>query len=132
MRYWQWPQTSVTPKTKTCSVNGTNASYTMKGGTYDWSSMPLVPASGVTDAQCQAIGKLMYDIGVSVCMDWASDGSGANMFALTKRLKDTFWFENAEAAVYTTKYSYSLDNVKKAVIPNCNARAPLAMSVTGM
>lgn len=132
MRYWQWPQTSVTPKTKTCSVNGTNASYTMKGGTYDWSSMPLVPASGVTDAQCQAIGKLTYDVGVSVCMDWASDGSGANMFALTKRLTDTFWFENAEAAIYTTKYSYSLDNVKKAVIPNCNARAPLAMSVTGM
>lgn len=133
MRYWQWPQTSVTPKTKTCSVNGTNASYTMKGGTYDWASMPLVPASGVTDAQCQAIGKLTYDVGVSVCMDWASAGSGANMFALTKRLKDTFGFANAEAAVYMNgTYPYTLDNVKKAVIPNCNAKAPLAMSVTGM
>ena len=94
--------------------------------------MPLVPASGVTDAQCQAIGKLTYDVGVSVCMDWASDGSGANMFALTKRLKDTFGFANAEAAVYMNDtYPYTLDNVKKAVIPNCNARAPLAMSVTG-
>ena len=133
MRYWQWPQTSVTPQTKECSVDGTNVYYTMKGGTYDWSSMPLVPASGVTDAQCQAIGKLTYDVGVSVCMDWASDGSGANMFALTKRLKDTFGFANAEAAVYMNgTYPYTLDNVKKAVIPNCNARAPLAMSVTGM
>ena len=130
MRYWQWPQLSVEAKTKTCSVDGVSGSFTMQGGTYDWSSMPLVPADGVTDAQCRAIGKLTYDIGVSVYMDWAEDGSSANMFALANRFKDTFGFTNAVAAVYIDGYyAYSLEEVKKAVIPNCNARVPLAMSI---
>lgn len=132
MRYWQWPQSPVEAKTKTCSAGGVSGSYTMQGGTYDWSMMPLVPADGVTDAQCQAIGKLTYDIGVSVCMEWAEKGSSSSLFALANRFKDTFGFASAEAAVYIDDYyAYSLAEVKKAVIPSCNARTPVAMSVSG-
>ena len=90
MRYWQWPQTPVTPATRTCYVNGSAASYTMIGGTYDWNSMPLVPADGVTEAQCQAIGSVTYDIGVSIGMDWRSGGSSSNPFGLVLRFVDTF------------------------------------------
>ena len=138
MRYWRWPTSSVTALTKTCSVSNSvsqtiyYAQFTMQGGLYDWDAMPLVPANGITEAQCQAIGKLTYDIGVSVNMAWADVGSGANPFALVPRLKDTFVYANAAAAVYQPgSYPYSLVELKKAVIPNCDARAPLVMSITG-
>ena len=131
MRYWQWPINSVSPLTKTCQVNNSNVSKTMFGGIYDWSSMPPVTASGVSEAQCQAIGKLTFDIGVAVQMNWTSDGSGANTFALVPRLADTFGYANAVAAVYQSgTYSYSLSELKKVVIPNCEARAPIVMSIS--
>ena len=130
MRYWQWPTTSVTPLTRRCSVDGAYAQYMMQGGFYAWASMPLVPADGATEAQRQAIGKLTYDIGVAVNMAWADGGSAANTFALVPRLTGTFGYANAAAAVYQSGfYPYSLAELKKAVIPNCDARAPLAMSI---
>ena len=130
MRYWQWPTTSVTPLTKTCKVDGLSTSKTMYGGNYDWASMPLVPANGITEAQRQAIGKLTYDIGVAVQMDWESSGSGANTFALVPRFTSTFGYANAVAAVYQSRYPYSLAELKKAVIPNCDARTPMVMSIS--
>ena len=131
MRYWQWPTNSVTPLTKTCKVNGSNTSKTMYGGLYDWTSMPLDPAGGATAAQCEAIGKLTYDIGVAVQMDWRSGGSSANTFSLVPRLKDTFGYANAVAAVYQNGvYPYSLTELKKTVIPNCDARTPMVMSIS--
>ena len=130
MRYWQWPTNSVTPLTKTCQVNNSNVSKTMQGGIYNWSSMPLVPADGVTEAQRQAIGKLTYDIGVAVQMNWGSGGSGANTFALVPRFTSTFRYTNAVAAVYQSNYPYALTELKKAVIPNCDARTPMVMSIS--
>ncbi len=132
MRYYQYPTASVTAKTFTCAVSGTKADYTMKGGTYDWSSMPLVPANGVTEAQCQAIGKLTYDIGVTVGMAWASGGSSSAGYDLSTSLTNVFGYANAVAAFYISGYyEYSLDEVKKVVIPNCDARCPMLMSVSG-
>jgi hypothetical protein len=131
MRYWQWPTNSVTPLTKTCKVNGSNVNKTMQGGIYNWASMPLVPADGVTEAQRQAIGKLTYDIGVAVQMNWGSGGSSANTFALVPRLRNTFGYANAAAAVYQSGvYPYSLAELKKVVIPNCDARSPMVMSIS--
>ena len=132
MRYWQWPTTSVAAKTFSCKVNGASASYRMMGGYYDWSNMSLIPANGVTEENCKAIGKLTYDIGVSVGMHWAPQNSVANLYALVPRLKDTFGYANSVAAVYISgHYSYSLNELKKIVIPNCDAHAPVAMSISG-
>ena len=129
MRYWQWPQTAVTPRMQTCYVNGSSVSKTMYGGIYDWASMPLVPADGVTEAQCQAIGKLTYDIGVSVGMNWGPDGSASNIFGLVLRFRDTFGFANAVAARFDSGHPFSLDELKAAVIPNCDRRAPVGVGV---
>ena len=129
MRYWQWPQTAVTPRTQTCQVDGSSVSKTMQGGVYDWASMPFVPAGGVTEAQCQAIGKLTYDIGVSVGMKWKSNGSGSNIFGLVLRFQDTFGYANAVAARFDDEHPFSLDELKAAVIPNCDRRAPVGVGV---
>ncbi len=134
MRHWQWPTNSVPSLTTTCAINGSSVTRTMQGGIYDWASMPLDPAEGATEAQCQAIGKLTYDIGVAVNMSWAEGGSWANTFTLVPRFRDTFGYASALAAVFIqddNTYPYSLDELKKAVIPNCDARAPLVMSIEG-
>lgn len=129
MRYWQWPQTAVTPRTQTCQVDGSSVSKTMQGGVYDWASMPLVPAGGVTEAQCQAIGKLTYDIGVSVGMKWKSGGSGSNIFGLVLRFMDTFGYANAVAARFDSGHPFSLAEFKAIVIPNCDAHVPIGLGV---
>ena len=131
MRYWQWPQTPVTPATRNCRVNGSTVSMTMIGDTYDWDSMPLVPANGVTEAQRQAIGKLTYDIGVSVGMDWGPRGSSSNPFGLVLRFVDTFGFANALAALFDEGHPFTLEEFQAIVIPNCDVRAPLVMGVDG-
>ena len=133
MHYWRWPMGSVTPQTFWCVVDGVFTNdYTMIGGTYDWGAMPDVPANGVTEAQRQAIGKLTYDVGVSVHMKWSSMGSGAITFALARRLADTFGYSSAEAAIYDSVYPYSLSELQKVVIPNCDARAPVVMSIRNL
>ena len=130
MRYWQYPTATVAPQTFTCAVDGVSADYTMMGGVYDWASMPLVPSDGVTEAQCQAIGKLTYDIGVSVGMKWKSGGSSSGCYDLARQLPAVFGYATAVPAWYIDGYyAYSLEEVKKAVIPNCDARAPVAMSI---
>ena len=132
MRYWQWPTAYVAAKQFPCKVDGASVTYSMMGGYYDWRNMPLVPASGVTEENCKAIGKLTYDIGVSIGMNWAPQNSVANLYALVPRLKDIFGYANSVAAVYINgHYSYSLDELKKVVIPNCDARAPVAMAISG-
>ncbi len=65
-------------------------------------------------------------------MDWAWYGSGAPGYDLSLRLKDTFGYTNAVPAWYINGYyEYSLEEVKKVVIPNCDARIPMLMSVSG-
>ncbi len=129
MRYWQWPQTSVTPLTQTCQVDGSSVSKTMYGGVYDWASMPLVPAGGVTEAQSQAIGKLTYDIGVSVGMKWRSGGSSSSILGLVLRFQDTFGYANAVAARFDDGHPFSLAEFKAIVIPNCDRRVPIGVGV---
>ena len=132
MRYHKYPTGSVTPKTYTCSVGGTAGSYTMQGGTYDWDNMPLVPRSGATEAQRQAIGKLTYDAGVTAFMAWSSGGSSASSAGAAIALPTDWGYSQALALVFQNGCSpYSLDSVKNVVIPNCDAGYPLGMGISG-
>jgi hypothetical protein len=132
MRYWQYPTVAVTSQTHTCSVDGTPVEKTTSGGIYNWANMPLVPAAGVTDEQCEAIGQLTYDIGISVGMDWGIGGSSSSLFAGLLRLRDLFCYSNAVGVYYDQDYvPYSIESLKSIVIPNCDARSPMCMSIQG-
>lgn len=81
MRYWEYP-TAAEPVVSTyylCYVGNTPFFPRMFGGTYDWDNMPLDPrwVADITEEECQAIGKLTYDVGVAVGMQWKSTGSSA-------------------------------------------------------
>ena len=137
MRYWEYP-TAAEPVVATyylCYVGNQYIFPHMFGGTYDWDSMPLDPrwVADITEEQCQAIGKLTYDVGVTVGMQWKSTGSSAEVPSTVAALTADFHYASAHAVVYANSGSgaYSLASFKKAMIPNLDARCPCILSIQG-
>ena len=134
MRYFQYPVASVTPQAKTCEVEGVETSLTMMGGTYDWANMPTNINSmysqpeSATLAYREAIGKLTYDIGVAVGMSYGANGSGAAERALANALVNVFGYR--KAAYFYTNGGFSTDKLKKAVLPNLDAKRPCGIGIT--
>jgi len=131
LRYWRHPASAVAAHSYECAVSGSSAVKTMIGGRYDWDSMPLQPGSlpQITSAQCQAIGKLTYDVGVSVKMDWGSYGSSASLYSGVACLPVDFGYANAKAIHFSD--GYDPDLFRRSVIPNLDARCPCGLSVSG-
>ena len=149
MRYWKWPDSSVTVKaacgfysdvvyssgTKGWNMEGyyKNYSDTTKtawspafgsaGGAYNWSYMKLNPSSSDGTIYKQAIGKLTRDVGMSCYMKYASGGSGAPGAVFGHRLVDTFCYANAKI---TTGWN---DSTKAAMLSSFDAGLPCPMTV---
>ncbi len=98
----------------------------MMGGVYDWSQMPLKPSSPTT-AQRQAIGKLAYDCGVAVNMQYTSNSSGAYMRDLRSAFSEVFGYEEAQ---YKT-VNYDLTPFFNIVQSELAQRRPVAISILG-
>jgi hypothetical protein len=99
MRFHQYPTAGIGVHTFTIYVNGTPQNANTRGGNgsggpYSWSNMVLVPESGVTTTQRQAIGALCYDAGVAVHMQYSSGGSGAYLGDVKTALVNTFMYSN--------------------------------------
>ncbi len=133
MRYHRWPTASVAAGTYSCAVDGAAVSLRTMGGTYDWDAMPSDPRNGVTDAQCRAIGKLTFDLGVSCGTSYTADGGGAPGYMLSKRLPEVFGYSNAVAMEFYPEWgwNYSLETLKSVVVPNCDARLPVVLNIRG-
>ena len=148
MRYWKYPTASITKiKDYYGTVDGT-ASWTLNdgyqttaggsytawnddvktfGGTYDWNNMPgTVSSWGMSTAQKKAIGKLTLDVGRSVYMDYADDGSGAHYSAFHLRLTDQFGYKNS-----ALKINPSADEIKKGILCSLDLKSPCGVSVPG-
>ena len=65
------------------------------GGAYSWDDMPLVPDASLTFAQRQAIGRLIWDVGISAGMSYESSGSGAELSDMAASLKNVFHYGSA-------------------------------------
>ena len=132
MRYFEWPKTSVTAKSFNCKTNNVSVSLKMKGGTYDWANMPLnintMYADGMSAAVTkyrEAIGKLTYDVGVTVNMSYSKDVSTSYSSRLCDAFTDTFGYSSA---VYISNPGD--DAFKKAVLPNLDAKRPCGLGVS--
>ena len=131
MRYFEWPKTSVTAKTFSCTTNGVAVSLKMKGGTYDWANMPpninTMYASGTSATVTtyrQAIGKLTYDVGVTVNMNYRAGGSSSYASRLPTSFTNVFGYASA---VHLLEPSDA--ELKKAVLPNLDAKLPCGLGV---
>ncbi len=139
MRYHGYPTASVAPVTRKCYVQAASrgrasvTNLTTKAGVYDWANMPLVPAAGVTDAQCDAIGKLTSDAGISVCMGYdlgSAGGSGAFLFNVANALTGVFGYANA-AYYRADEVSANAGVLQRAMFSNFDAGFPVLMGISG-
>ena len=130
MRFHRYPAKYVAPVTNTCWVSGVATSKAMYGGIYDWNNMPLVPTSSISDTECEAIGRLTYDLGVAVYMGWASGGSGAGAYCLKDAFLDVFGYRNA-VAYQIRSGTFSGTAIENALLANFDAGYPVELSIDG-
>ena len=136
MRYFEWPRSDVNVAQFTnpyCAVAGVTQTMTTQGGYYDWSLMPLVPDSSITDAERQAIGKLTSDIGICVGMDYntaENGGSGAGGYMLAEAFTNHYGYANALSFEWDDDISGS-DDMKNALLSNFDAGLPVALGLSG-
>lgn len=138
MRYHCWPTQEVEQVEYYTCIDGLVCDPWLStiGGIYDWSNMPLDPAgeSNITDEQCKAIGRLTYDVGVACTMFYGISVSDAPVYMFRECLVDLFHYANADCAVFATDgndstLEYSLDLLKKAVVPSLDARLPVGLHI---
>ncbi|MCK4886670.1 MAG: C10 family peptidase, partial [Planctomycetes bacterium] len=134
MRFYQHPTAGIGVHGFTIEVDGlSQTAYTRggdgSGGPYNWGDMVLDPDCSTTLAQHQAIGALCYDAGVSVGMDYASAGSGADTMATKDALTSTFGYSNARKG-YNSGSNIGA-GLNGMVNPNLDAGLPVIFGITG-
>ena len=129
MRFHKFPTSSVTPQTFTCYISSTNnpVQLTLVGGTYDWNLMPLAPDSSILDAEREMIGRLCYDAGVSMRMQYSSGGSGA--FAPFSHDPFVKVFGYASAESYIMGSSLSTNDLQNSILANLDAGYPVLLGI---
>ena len=136
MRRWQYPAAASVRRTNTCSTNGVQASFTMIGGpnvAYDWANMPFKPEgeASLSTAQREAIGTLLYDIGVAAGMDWTSNGSSTSTSIMVDQFTSVFGYSNAAIAGNPSGTGLSLEQFTQAVLPSLDAGMPVIVGIGG-
>ncbi len=98
MKYDEYPNSGIGEITKTITVDGSTQSATTRGGdgsggAYNWSLMPLIPASATYKAYMwEMIGALCYDAGVGAEMNYTSSGSTAQFGKAQDSMTDDFGY----------------------------------------
>ena len=131
--YWKWPQGTLEKfSNDKCTVGGATKTLWSQGEsrTYNWDAM----SSTVTEDGCQAIGALLYDLGVAFSMGYSASGSGAFEENVPGPLHEHFNY--ASAYTYTvngtgTKASrlHEADVRQKVVLANLDARRPVELYI---
>jgi len=138
MRFHRYPA-SATAQTRTCAVDGTSGSKTMKGGTYAYDAMPLVPetdpsvpwyAGGLDDAGRKAIGKLTYDCGVAMRMSWTAAGGTSGGAAAVGVLANKSYFKYKNGHVNACLAQLADASFRNRVVcPNLDAGFPVLLGL---
>ena len=136
MRHFEWPASNVVmPMTNVqhrISYRGETIVTNFISGAFDWSKMPYNPGkkSNLTDEECEMIGRLTFDCGVSLGMDYDSGGSSpdsANGGNSTRGgLKNDFGYGHG---CYIG--SVSAANIKNSLLPSLDAKRPASCSIPG-
>ena len=130
MRFHEYPSASAAAQTFTCYSNAVSVSLTMKGGVYDWASMPLVPSSSISEAQREAIGRICYDAGVAVRMQYTSGGSGALTLFAFEPLKSVFGYASAHSYMAGLGVSLPDSAIQNAILANLDAGYPVMLGIS--
>jgi len=134
MRYYQYPTTGVGTASFAITIDDWPATRSLRGGdgaggAYNWANMKLVPSTGTTLAQRQAIGAICHDAGVAAHMNYGWDASGAYMDDAAYALKNVFGFTNGVTG------GDGINNIGSGLIaminPNLDAGKPVLLGIGG-
>lgn len=129
MYYYKYPDTGMGGS---ASVKCDGMEYTVNfaSSKYDWASMldTYVYGGSYSVMQKQAIGRIMYDCGVAVSMNYSSTFSGANLKNVPAAMTDHFGYiaqyygykEN-----YYENYKYDFDKWNQTVYRELSAGHPI-------
>ena len=130
MRYHRHPSSSVAAQTFLCRTNGVAVELEMKGGIYDWDGMPLVPTASILSAQREMIGRLCYDAGVAVRMQYSSGGSAAYTVFSFDPLKGVFGYSSACSYIPDgTDGSLYASAITNGILANLDAGCPVLLGI---
>jgi len=132
MRYHRHPA-SAAAKTYACWVSNVASNLTMMGGTYAWADMPTsVTSSGSgTEIQRQAIGHLMYDVGVASQMNYGQGGSGAHNCVMVVGLTNAFGYASGLTLLISGGTSWPINNadIRNALLASLDAGLPTVLGM---
>ena len=134
MHYWRYPSSSVAMFSNECMVDGVGETMSSIAGAFDWDNMPLyhVTTPTITLVQQQAIGKLTYNVGVAVGMNWKASGSSASQSSLVSALKGRFGYQSGVFVYYNLSVggSAGLGSFRNALYSNLDAGMPVTVSIS--
>ena len=125
--YWRFPTESRPQVERLCFTNDVPQIFSTMGETYDWANMPS-DFLNLNVEQKQAIGKLCYDFGVAVQMNWCTNASYTSNVELAGAFRDVFGYAGAMS------YSYYADVMpaaffERAVLANLDAKRPVVLTI---
>lgn len=138
IRFWSYPTSGIGVHANTYYISGTAHSGNTRGGddsggAYVWGNMPYTTSSATTDAQRAAIGRLLWDAGLSVNMNYdtvAAGGSGTDTLMAADAFLNTFQYSNAKKG-YNSGNNLPDSNRNNMVNPNLHAGYPALFGITG-
>lgn len=128
--YYHGSTKTVVARSFDCAVDGETSVQTLKGGTYDWESMPPKPFDvqyTLTDAQKQAIGKLCHDAAVSLGSSFRSSVTSAKTSDAADALKNVFGYSCANVVAFDKECT--AEDLASYVIPDLEAQRPVIMGI---
>ena len=131
MRHHEYPKDAVAEREYVCEISRRDVTLTTIGGIYDWSLMPLVPSSGISDAESEMIGRLVYDVGVASCMSYGYSGSGTISYYTQKSLKSLFHYKQAVYAEQFYEKMGVMGQLENTMLANLDAGYPVMMGISG-
>ena len=114
------------------TYNDVVGNYRTLGGDYDWSifdeNTDRASYSSLTDEQRELLGRVAYDAGVAVAMQWSNgpSGSGAYTPDVAVAFREVFGFMDARSVSDPDEALYP-----KLIYNQCRAGAPVALSISG-
>ncbi len=105
MRYHKWPERGQGSKTYSVGSLGIELTVDFSQSIYDWENMKETYGNSYSDAERDAVARLMYDCGVSIDMNYTSYASGAYSEGIPYALVNYFGYDKNVQMHYRQYYT---------------------------
>lgn len=125
MNYYKWPAVGRGSHSYTCDVNGvtqTVLSADYSQSVYRWDLMLDEYDSNSSPESCDAVAKLMSDVGISMDMGYGSS-SGAQEYEASRALKTYFGY--GDKYYWLTRDAYNAEEWDQFLYDELNVRRPV-------